>query len=190
MNSMGNGIIQYIQNPINLYELYYVLMDNLEDQKKNRHNLAYSHHFYLNPYSNLRFYRCPDCNNQSNQRKLPLLIHIKPSTTLAINITCRYCKLCNRLICHKDQLEHIMTCTFQERDPSIIGNDYFLLGIIERKIWRQSLTRTIYPSEMLPYLHEFTSYEELRMTEKGWFHKNQPPPMKIPPPSQEWIRKK
>jgi len=35
-------------------------------------------------------------------------------------------------------------------------------------------------------LHDFKSYEELRMTMGGWFHEDQNPPVMTPPLSTEW----
>jgi hypothetical protein len=31
--------------------------------------------FFLNPYQDMRFTRCPQCENTMHQRKLPLVIH-------------------------------------------------------------------------------------------------------------------
>ena len=43
-------------------------------------------------------------------------------------------------------------------------------------------------NDLLPHIHDFKSYEELRMTMAGWFHKDQEPPVWTPPPSTEWVK--
>src|SRR6266567_9481953 len=34
--------------------------------------------FFLNPYQDMRFTRCPQCDNKTRLRKLPLIIHLEP----------------------------------------------------------------------------------------------------------------
>lgn len=144
--------------------------------------------FSLNPYPDLRFSRCPHCNHQTGQRTLPLFIYIKPSSPILLNITCRYCKQCDSLICHKDYLEHILTLVFRERDPTMIGEEYIIVGTVEKKLWREGLTQSKGRSEIFAQLHEFKTYEELQMTMRGWFPEKYPPPVEPPPPSTEWVK--
>ena len=47
--------------------------------------------FFLNPYQDARFSKCPQCENKTGQRKLPLFIHIDPKQPLLLNKTCRSC---------------------------------------------------------------------------------------------------
>lgn len=70
------------------------------------------YNFCLNPYSELRFSRCPDCQNKTGQRKLPLLIHVEPMNLIALNYTKRYCRRCDLLIGHKYEIEqHLTKCS-------------------------------------------------------------------------------
>ncbi len=41
--------------------------------------------FFLNPYKDVRFTRCPQCENKTLQRKLPLIIHIDRSNATALS---------------------------------------------------------------------------------------------------------
>lgn len=146
-------------------------------------------HFALNPYPDLRFSKCPDCGNKTGQKKLPLFIHVKPSTSIALNFTCRYCKYCDLLICHQDALEHILTVLFAQRDPSGIGNEYLVLGTVEKGAWHEGMVEPKSPADMLPQLHDFKSYKELRMTVGGYFKIGQEPPSWTPPPPAEWVKR-
>ena len=65
------------------------------------------YNFNLNPYPQLRFSKCPDCNNKTRQRKLPLLIHVNPMRMIALNYVNRYCERCDLLISHKDEIDRI-----------------------------------------------------------------------------------
>jgi hypothetical protein len=43
------------------------------------------HSFFLNPYEEYSFSRCPQCNAKTLIRKFPLVIHIDPSQFLFLN---------------------------------------------------------------------------------------------------------
>jgi hypothetical protein len=146
------------------------------------------YNFSLNPYPELRFSHCPNCGYPTGQRKLPLFIFVEPSFKLVLGMTCRYCKQCDTLICHKDIFEHLLTTFFEQYDPIVIGNEYIIVGTVEKKIWREGLTTPRPASEMVEQLHDFRNYEELRMTQKGWYPAGYEPPVWDPPPSMEWIK--
>ena len=43
--------------------------------------------FFLNPYQDARFSKCPQCENKMAERKPPLFIHIDPKQPLLLNKT-------------------------------------------------------------------------------------------------------
>jgi len=88
--------------------------------------------FMLNPYPNQRTSRCPLGERKTGQRKIPLLIHIDPLHLVALNYTCRYCRACDLLIAHKHEIEHLLTALFRPRDPDVIGNNYLIMGTVEK----------------------------------------------------------
>ena len=92
--------------------------------------------FILNPYTDARFTRCPGCDQPTKVRKLPLFIHVDPLNPIVLGKTCRYCPDCDLLIVHQDELEAQLEALFEERDPSLVGNDYLVLGTVERQAWR------------------------------------------------------
>ena len=49
------------------------------------------HYFFLNPYEDCAFTKCPKCNNSTKVRKFPLVIHIEPLQFLVLNKNCKYC---------------------------------------------------------------------------------------------------
>lgn len=44
--------------------------------------------FFLNPYSDVRFTRCPQCGEKTRSRKLPLVVHVDPMQLISLNKTC------------------------------------------------------------------------------------------------------
>lgn len=145
--------------------------------------------FMLNPYPGERLSRSPFCEQKSRQRKLPLLIHVDPGQLIALNYTCRYCPGCDLLVAHKHEIEHLLTELFRKLDPGTIGNDYLIIGTVEKQVWREGLTRPKDFDEMLPHVSDFAKYyEEMRQTRSGYYHVDQEPPIMEPPPPQEWVK--
>ncbi len=111
--------------------------------------------FFLNPYTDVRFTSCPKCGNRTKQRKLPLVIHVDPLNPVAINKTCRYCPTCDLLIAHKNEIEQQLAWLFANRDPTLIGNDYLVIGTQDRADWRRGMKTPLTIQEMLHSLHDF-----------------------------------
>lgn len=154
-------------------------------------NLPRQYNFVLNPYPDHRVSRCPLCDGKTGQRKLPLLIHIDPLHLMALNYTCRYCQKCDLLIGHKHEIEHLLFEMFRYQNPAVVGNDYLIMGTVEKKAWREGLTQPKGLAEMKASISDFKAqYSELRLTQPGWYGPNQKPPIMEPPASQEWVKSK
>lgn len=154
-------------------------------------NLPPQHRFILNPYPDARLTSCPSCNKRTGQRKRALMIHIDPNQMVALNYTCRYCKECDLLIAHKHEIEHLLATMMKMRAPEFIGNNYLIIGILEQKAWKAAMQQERGVAEMLDYVSDFAEhYDELRVTETGWFGPGQQPGIRQPPPSQEWVKQR
>lgn len=94
------------------------------------------HYFFLNPYNDAAFTRCPKCETKTMVRKFPLVIHIEPAQVFILNKTCRYCRSCSLIIARKSEVEALMAASFEDRDPEIIGNEYLVMGTLEKRDWR------------------------------------------------------
>jgi len=128
--------------------------------------------FILNPYTDARFTRCPGCDQKMKQRKLPLFIHVDPMNPVVLNKTCRYCPDCDLLIVHQDELEAQLAALFAGHDPSLIGNDYLVLGTVERQAWREGMEQPKDIPEMLEHLHDFKEVHTIRPA--GWYPADEP----------------
>ena len=95
-------------------------------------NLPTLYNFFLNPYSDARFTRCPQCEGKMGQKKVPLAIHVDPYYPIILNYTCRYCANCDLLIAHQDEIENYLYQMFSKRAPEAIGHDYLVMGTTER----------------------------------------------------------
>jgi hypothetical protein len=148
-----------------------------------------AYHFALNAYLDMRFTSCPQCRAKTGQRKRPLLIHIDPHTLIALNYTNRYCNRCDLLIAHKHEIEHFLTEMFRRVKPEILGNDYLIIGVVERETWAENMREAMPIEAMRAHISDFKSYEELRMTMGGWFPAGQEPPVSEPAASTEWVKR-
>jgi|WetSurMetagenome_2_1015567.scaffolds.fasta_scaffold325665_2 hypothetical protein len=149
------------------------------------------YNFIMNPYPEIRLSSCPFCGEKTGQRKIPLLIYIEPRHSVALNYTCRYCKVCDLLIAHKHDVENILTNMFRQLDPDAIGNNYLIWGTLEKASWRKGLRQNLSPEEHLSYASDFLKhYNELRMTRPGLYSAGAEPPIMEPPPSMEWTKNK
>jgi hypothetical protein len=136
--------------------------------------------FILNPYTDARFTRCPNCDQLTKVRKLPLFIHVDPLNPVVLGKTCRYCPDCDLLIVHQDELEAQLEALFAERDPSLVGNDYMVLGTVERQPWREGMKQPKRIEEMLEHLHDFKEVRTVKYQPAGWYRDDEP----VTPPRQ------
>ncbi len=74
---------------------------------------------------------------------------------MTLNKTCRYCPNCDLLIAHQDEIEDIMVQAFTEIDPGIIGNDYLVIGTVERATWKRAMQTQLPVQDTLDALHDF-----------------------------------
>ena len=101
-------------------------------------------------------------------RKFPLLIHIDGFGLLTLGKTCRYCPKCEFIIAHQDDLEHYMTEAFSESYPEIIGNDYFVVGTVETKVWREGMVEPLKIEKLLEHTADIKDRMVLHYEQRGW----------------------
>src|SRR5262245_15866292 len=97
--------------------------------------------FLLNPYSDIRVSKCPRCNRPTHPRKFALLVHIDKWGPLALGKTCRYCTPCELVIVHQDELEAELAHSFAKIAPDAVGNEYLVVGTMDKKVWQRGLTQ-------------------------------------------------
>jgi hypothetical protein len=101
--------------------------------------------FFLNPYADLRFVRCPKCGAKTGQRKLLLVIWVDPHYPASLNYThtYRYCKNCDLLIARQNEVENSLAQIFQKHNSQIIGNHYTVLGTMDKPAWKQGVQSSL-----------------------------------------------
>ena len=126
------------------------------------------YYFFLNPYEDCAFTRCPKCDGKTKLRKFPLAIHIEPHQLLFLNKTCRYCMNCDLIIAKKSEVESLMAATCETRNPSIIGNDYVIHGTLEKSDWRKYRTLSEDSAEVLDRVFLFKDILDFEVIPGKW----------------------
>ncbi len=126
--------------------------------------------FALNPHEDARFTRCPICERATRLRKFVLFVVVREFGPIALGKTCRFCTRCELIVVHQDELEHELTVALETRDPSAIGQEYAVLGTIDRKVWRRGLKgESPTTGEILDYVADFEKEYELHYDPGGWY---------------------
>jgi len=140
------------------------------EQKKQRPQLGKLpslYRFFLNPYVDVRFTSCPQCANKTQKRKLPLFIHVSPGQPVTLNKTCRYCPNCDLLIAHRDEIEDILVRAFTKLNSEIVGNNFLVIGTVERATWKRTMRTQLPVQVTLDALHDFKEVVSFKPT-GGW----------------------
>jgi hypothetical protein len=131
------------------------------------------HYFFLNPYEDAAFTKCPKCENNTKIRKFPLVIHIDPQQLLLLNKKCRYCVKCDLIITKKSELESLMAASFEQYKPEIIGNNYLVMGVAERRDWLDSKKGKMLQGETMERLLVFKDILNFELVPAGWYHEDE-----------------
>lgn len=126
------------------------------------------HRFFLNPYEDAAFTKCPKCESKTKVRKFPLVIHIEPCQLFILNKQCRYCVGCDLIITRRSEVESLMAMAFEHRDPTIIGNEYAVVGTLPREVWRARDNGSPRPADTLDRTHIFKDVWEFELVGGGW----------------------
>lgn len=126
------------------------------------------YNFFLNPYTDARFTRCPQCNAPTKVRKRVFVIHIEPRQLLNLNMSGRYCPDCDLMILHQDVVEDLIARTFTTLNPDIIGNDYLIMGTLDRKIWLAVQEDPHSYDLVFDNLHVFKNVVKFEPEHYGW----------------------
>ncbi|MBL6983508.1 MAG: hypothetical protein ISR58_20195 [Anaerolineales bacterium] len=141
--------------------------------------------FILNPFDDVRFSTCPECGQRTLLRKVPLVVHVDPIQPVMLNKHCRYCPDCDLLIAHQNELEHLLVLTFQQRAPEVMGNDYLVLGTVDKDTWRKQQKEPIPVGQLPEHLHDFREVLKLNYAPAGWYPDDQPSaPREAPSPAK------
>lgn len=132
-------------------------------------NLKERHRFFLSPYKENAFTRCPKCGAKTKLRKFPLVIHIEPRQLFLLNKHCRFCPVCDLIIAKRDDVESMMAERIGRERPQLVGNDYLVFGTLERKDWMDGQKLEMSPRELMNRVYVFRDTWTFEIVPGGWF---------------------
>jgi hypothetical protein len=127
------------------------------------------HYFFLNPYKDMAFTRCPKCEEKTKIRKYCLVIHMDPKHLFSLNKSCRYCPECDLIIVKKAELEGLLTAGCEQNAPEIVGNDYFVFGTMDRKDWKKAQAGEMSQKEAIKRAYPFKDVLKFEVIPAGWY---------------------
>ncbi len=131
------------------------------------------HYFFLNPYDDMAFTRCPKCEEKTKIRKYCLVIHIEPKHLFSLNKSCRYCPKCDLIIVKQADLEGLLAAICEQYAPDIIGNEYFVFGTMDRKDWKDAQTGKVSQQEAIKRSYPFKDVWKFEVSPGGWYPEKQ-----------------
>jgi len=103
-------------------------------------------------------------------RKFALLIHIDNIGLITLGKTCRYCAKCELIVVHQNELEAELIYKFETLKTEISGEDYLVLGTVEKKFWQQQLAEpNAVLEEILNHTADFKKYLDFEYQPAGWY---------------------
>ncbi|MGK7874888.1 MAG: hypothetical protein AB4426_16780 [Xenococcaceae cyanobacterium] len=126
------------------------------------------HYFFPNPYQDCAFTKCPKCEVKTKVRKIPLVIHIEPKQLFLLNKQCKYCPNCDLIIAKKSEIESLMAVGLRQVNPQVIGNNYLVLGTLERKDWKEGDKGILSPEEIIERMYVFKDVWNFEVIPAGW----------------------
>ncbi len=124
----------------------------------------------LNQYEDFRASKCTKCEKPTFLRKFPLLIFIEELGLMTLGFTSRYCAKCELIVVHQDELEHELAFAFEKTKPEIIGNDYLIVGTVDKKHWKKGLAgETTTLKDILENTADIKEFLFLEIEPAGWY---------------------
>ena len=91
------------------------------------------------------------------------------SSSILIHIKCYYCTSCDLIITKQSELEHLLATGFSQINSNIIGNNYLVIGTVDRKDWREGNEQQIEPAETIKKMYVFKDVWNFEVIPAGWY---------------------
>ena len=87
--------------------------------------------------------------------------------------TCKYCAPCELIIAHQHELEEQMAYLFSQLAPAVVGNEYLVVGTVEKKFWQQGMQGKPELEKTLAQVADFRKVFDLKIEPGGWYPKDE-----------------
>lgn len=133
--------------------------------------------FFLNPYQDMAFTKCPKCDGKTKIRKFCLVINCGPPKPrpgdrmqmLSLNKTCRFCPYCELIIVKKEELEEVLRPMFSKMDIPFSEENYFVMGTMSREDWKKGQKEPMDPRKAIEKMAIFRDVWTFEVRPPGWY---------------------
>jgi len=127
-------------------------------------NKPEKYNFFLNPYTDTAFTKCPKCDEKTKVKKFPIIIFIeKIKFVLNLNKTCKYCTYCDLIIAKKEELKPMADAYGVKVD------DLFIYGTIPKEVYKQYENKTMLYQEFHKVAIPFKDVWKFTVQPAGWY---------------------
>ena len=125
------------------------------------------YYFFLNPYTDSSFTRCPKCDNKTKIKKLPLAILLeKKKIMFMLNKTCKFCPYCELIIAKKRELELIILQFLGVEH--ITEKDFTVMGTQDKAVYREGVGKGLIKKNPLEGVSIFKNVWDFEVQQAYW----------------------
>jgi len=151
-HQLSRKIIEYQNKRLNQLKIESVKIRPKKDR----------YYFFLNPYTDAAFTKCPECNRKTKIRKFPLVILFeKTKIIFNLNKICKFCPYCELIIAKKDEIKPIIEQMGQKSD------DMFVCGTLDKEDFKY-VQDNQQNCNMMKMAYPFKNVWNFRVEPAGW----------------------
>jgi hypothetical protein len=68
------------------------------------------------------------------------------------------------LIAHKNEIDDLLAKIFHARASGVVGNNYTIIGTMEKSAWKQGVQKSLDFQNMPEHLHDFNQVLKFELT--------------------------
>jgi hypothetical protein len=73
------------------------------------------------------------------------------------------------IIAKKQEIESFLAFGICQSNPEIIGNNYLVMGTVDRKDWKEGSQDSLSPSEIIERIYVFKDVWNFKVIPAGWY---------------------
>ena len=137
------------------------------------------YYFYLNPFDEYKWTKCPNCEAKTKLRKYCLTISYndeekKARQLLSLNKSCKFCPDCQLIIAHKSEIDTFVARLVESLGLRFNADNCFVFGTMDRKHWKKGQQEAMSPASALEIISPFKNVWNFKVRPAGWYLASKP----------------
>lgn len=133
------------------------------------------YNFYLSPWEQYAWTKCPSCDNKTKVRKFCLMVHYKKHNNkvqqmISLNKSCKYCPECDLLIVRKPETDKLMKeLVLKKFGLKCSPDEYMIFGTMDRKDWKANQKEAMGVKNLFDKIYLFKDIWDFDIQHAGWY---------------------